>query len=385
MVVHQITGKYQRRYKLVWGIITSTMTGWKKKIIFNISWGELMSWLLFVLFWGTFFYFVLDISFNPPDKTYYLKINLIDNGVKLLLTLPLWWLYFHLLADRSLKLKLLLHLVTFPLFCITWLLTYGAILNSIWHHAFDYSTAMYDIYSTAFFYCMQFAIFHAYHFWLHTKRQFIREQELKELAFKSEIKALKAQIEPHFLFNTLNSISASVPPSLEKTRVLIAQLADTFRYALKVSERQYVTLEQELEFIQTWLALEKHRFGSRLDIQYSIDDSVLDTLVPPMVLQPLVENALNHGISPLIKGGTVTIECKNENGYVRITVKDTGVGYEGNLSELQNRGIGLKNTTQRIERLYNEKLVIARNKQGLRFSFRIPPSYTKGAGEITEL
>jgi two-component system LytT family sensor kinase len=315
---------------------------------------------------------VLIVSYNPYSKWPHVYTNTVDALVKIILTIPLWWLLFRKFQHRSIAFKLLIHFISLPVFCAAWLFLYARLITDLEFVNFDYGTLMWDVYVSTLFYCLQFAIFHGYNFWLHTKRQLIREQELKELAYQSEIKALKAQIEPHFLFNTLNSISASVPPSLEKTRVLIAQLADTFRYALKVSERQFVPLEQELEFIKTWLALERHRFGNRLQVDYVIEPSVLQTPVPPMILQPLVENALNHGISPLVKGGSVSITCQHQDNYIHIIVSDSGIGYAGNLDELFVKGIGLKSTAQRIERLYNETLEVKRNQQGLRFSFRIP-------------
>lgn len=344
----------------------------QKKVKWNITLGELLAWLLFVPFWSAFFYIVLIVSYHPSSSWPYIYTNAMDAIIKMILTIPLWWLLFRKLQHRSIAFKLLIHFICLPVFCIIWLYAYTMLLHGTRFLVFDYSTLMWDIYVTTFFYCLQFAIFHGYNFWLHTKRQLIREQELKDLAYQSEIKALKAQIEPHFLFNTLNSISASVPPSLEKTRVLIAQLADTFRYALKVSERQFVPLEQELEFIQTWLALERHRFGNRLQVEYVIEPSVLQTPVPPMILQPLIENALNHGISPLVNGGSVSIACRQQDSYIHIIVSDSGIGYAGDLEELFVKGIGLKSTAQRIERLYNETLEVKRNEKGLRFSFRIP-------------
>ena len=225
----------------------------QQKVFRNVTSGELVSWLLYVLFWGAFFYFVLVISYKPTDKSRYIYINLMDAGIKIFLTLPLWWLFIVKLAKASLRKKLLLHLVALPAFCIAWVNIYGPLINATHLSVFDTSTSMWDIYITALFYCSEFAIFHGYSYWQQSKRQHVREQELMELNYQSEIKALKAQIEPHFLFNTLNSISASVPPSLEETRVLIAQLADTFRYALKVSERPIVALEEEMEFVRTWL------------------------------------------------------------------------------------------------------------------------------------
>jgi LytS/YehU family sensor histidine kinase len=294
-----------------------------------------------------------------------------DAGIKILLTLPFWWLFIVKLANISLRNKLLLHLVALPAFSIAWVNIYGPLVTASNLSVFDTSTSMWDIYITALFYCSEFAIFHGYSYWQQSKRQHLREQELMELNYQTEIKALKAQIEPHFLFNTLNSISASVPPSLEETRVLIAQLADTFRYALKMSERPIVSLEEEMEFVRTWLTLEKQRFGNRLAIIYDIDKETLSTPVPPMILQPLLENALNHGISPLVNGGSVTVSCKQELNHIRISVTDTGAGFDGPLETIFNRGLGLHNASRRLERLFGEPLTICRNEIGMSFSFLI--------------
>lgn len=345
---------------------------WQKRVIWKVTVAEFAGWLLYNLFWGAFFFVVLIMSFRIKHPLSQVPLIGMDIGLKMLYVLPAWWLLLKVWRNRSLTLPLIFHLFYLPAFSFGWVCSFGTIINCLKIGKFDFSTMMYDIYITAFFYSLQFAIFHAYNFYLRMKRQLIREQELKDLAYQSEIKALKAQIEPHFLFNTLNSISASVPPSLERTRVLIAQLADTFRYALKVSERQSVALEEELEFVRTWLALEHHRFGDRLKVEYFIESSVLKTQVPPMILQPLIENALNHGISPLVKGGSVTITCKRENDFVHVKVSDSGIGYDGNLDDIFTKGIGLKSTAERIDRLYDEKLIVRRNLQGLRFEFRIP-------------
>ncbi|PZR28914.1 MAG: sensor histidine kinase [Citrobacter freundii] len=345
---------------------------WQRRLFWNVSVAEFSAWLFYNFFWGAFFFLVIIISYHVKHPLAQVKVILLDIAFKILYILPAWWVLLKLWKHRSASFPLVFHLIYLPVYSLAFVYSFGLALNNLGFGKFDFSTMMYDIYICALFYSLQFAIFHAYHFYLRTKKQLIREQELKDLAYQSEIKALKAQIEPHFLFNTLNSISASVPPSLEKTRVLIAQLADTFRYALKVSERQTVTLEEELEFIKTWLALEHHRFGSRLNVEYLIEPSVLKTMVPPMILQPLIENALNHGISPLVKGGSVSITCQLQGELVQIIVSDSGVGYDGDLDEIFTKGIGLRSTAERIDRLYNEKLIVRRNLKGLRFMFNIP-------------
>ena len=333
-----------------------------------------MAWLLYVVFWSVFFYLVLELSYHPKNKLTYAYINSIDAVLKIMLTIPLWWFFIVKLAHVPLRTKLLLHIPSLTVFCYVWVHVYAWLVTKLCLANFDVSTSMWDVYITALFYCGEFAVFHGYNYWLRTKRQHIREQELMALSHHSEIKALKAQIEPHFLFNTLNSISASVPPSLEEARVLIAKLADTFRYALKVSERSAVPLEEEIGFVRTWLSLEQHRFGARLNLVYDIEPETLSIQVPPMILQPLIENALNHGISPLVNGGTVTVSCKKEDEHVRIFISDTGVGYAGPLTDLYHKGVGLSNTNRRLELLFGEPLNISRNAPGLCFTFRIPLS-----------
>jgi tetratricopeptide (TPR) repeat protein len=218
------------------------------------------------------------------------------------------------------------------------------------------------------------------------QRQYRQNQRLQKLQIQTlrqenEMKALKSQIEPHFLFNTLNSISASVPHTLEHTREMIAQLADTFRYGLATNDRREVRLEEELNFIKTWLSLEQARLGKRLDVVYQIDEACLSHNIPPMLLQPLIENALEHGIGPKVQGGVVTIQCRKEGAYVRIAVADTGIGYNGDVNELFEKGIGVSNTARRLRLLFNETLEIEKGEEGLRFSFRIPVN----ASGITQL
>jgi LytS/YehU family sensor histidine kinase len=221
---------------------------------------------------------------------------------------------------------------------------------------------------------MQFGIFHAYDFWKETERQQEKERALLKLAHTAELNTLKAQIQPHFLFNTLNSISASVPPSQETTRTMIASLADVFRFAMNVSDKEFIPLHKELHFIENFLSLEKHRFGDRLRISFTIDEGLNDFLVPPMLLQPLVENAVKHGIAKSIEGGSVQLSIRHEGGKVHFAVSDTGRGINGTpREELFAKGIGLENTRQRLKRIFGEELCVGpQQPTGFAVSFSLP-------------
>jgi two-component system, LytTR family, sensor kinase len=153
--------------------------------------------------------------------------------------------------------------------------------------------AIWDINYASLLYVLQFGIFHFYDYHLQLKVKQQKENELQQLRLQSEIQLLKAQIEPHFLFNTLNSISASVPKENEKTRILISKLADTFRYALEASKEEFTTLKKELSFIKTYLLLEKERFEDNLEIKYLVDEFILDAQIPVMLLQPLLKMPLS--------------------------------------------------------------------------------------------
>jgi hypothetical protein len=340
--------------------------------------GELLAWTVFHLSWPLILAVIYTATgkfSNPGFMTLdrFLSIQGFVVSGKALFLLPLWWLYFVKLKNLAFSKKIVFHFFTaavYIAFCLGYL---SFALTRILEVPYSRNDRINDIYHLLLFYLLNFAIFYTYNFWLHAKVQLKKEQALRELAYQSEIQALKAQIEPHFLFNTLNSISASVPPQMEQTRVLIAQLADTFRYALRVSESVTVTLGDELEFLKTWLALEKHRFGRRLTVHYDIDPRALNATIPPMLLQPLVENALNHGIAQRVEGGSVTIRCAVTNDEsVLISVQDTGVGYTGDLDHIMNKGIGLSNTAKRLQLLYNQSIRIERLPRGLSFSFHLP-------------
>jgi len=349
----------------------------RKKIFPGFRIGEVLAYIIFQYGWFVLLSTIYIVGDRFSDKTFipaqdFVLINMYTIPMKMLLFLPFWWLYFVKWRNKRFAFKLPFHLLTSAMYALMMIgavyIYFVYLVDLPYKKPYIYS----DFYNFTVFYFFQFSIFHGYNFYLHTKQQLLKEQALKDLAHQHEIKSLKAQIEPHFLFNTLNTISASVPPSLEKTRVLIAQLADIFRYALKVTERQTVMLEEEIDFIATWLALEKHRFHGRLQVDYKIDATCLRVKVPPMLLQPIVENALNHGISPKLDGGTVTIECRQKDNFTTIAVCDTGVGYTGDLEKMFEEGIGLGNISKRLMLLYNQPLHVERMEQGLRFYFNIP-------------
>jgi LytS/YehU family sensor histidine kinase len=266
--------------------------------------------------------------------------------------------------------RVLLHVVFLPVFIVTWQGVYYLISDTIGIGRLRDSGQVWDTYIGGLFYLVQFGIYHAYAYYRDYQRQRIREIELRELAVKSELSALKAQLNPHFLYNVFNTISATVPPALEHTRELLADLADLFRYQLQASKTDFVTVGDEVAFLQKYLDLEKARFGDRLQVIFDVPEAVLDAKIPPMLLQPLVENAVRHGIAPLIEGGEVRIKITEQNGQLQVTVTDTGAGMNGNVN---GTGFGLANTRLRLEKMYGSELIVTANQpHGVVIDFAIP-------------
>ncbi|HVF55672.1 MAG TPA: histidine kinase [Pyrinomonadaceae bacterium] len=184
----------------------------------------------------------------------------------------------------------------------------------------------------------------------------LRSSQLEAQLSHAQLQALKMQLHPHFLFNTLHSISALVHREPDVADRMLARLGDFLRLTLENSGAQEVTLQKELEFLKCYLEIERIRFQDRLTTSMEIDPRTLDQSVPNLILQPIVENALRHGIAPRSTPGRVEILAKRNNGSLRIQVKDNGPGMPSATLEgapgYFREGLGLANTRARLEQLY---------------------------------
>ena len=179
-----------------------------------------------------------------------------------------------------------------------------------------------------------------------------RLQEQEKLLMAARVEALASQINPHFLFNTLTSISSLIRSKPETARMLIVKLSGLLRRLLR-SQEHFVTLREELEAIDEYLDIESIRFGPRLRIEKSIDPASLEIVVPSMLLQPLVENSIKHGLSPKIGDGRITIKSVREKGHAIIDIIDNGVGVgPTHVERVKAGGIGLRNVNERLRVIY---------------------------------
>lgn len=203
-----------------------------------------------------------------------------------------------------------------------------------------------------------------------------------ELA-RAQLLALRTQLQPHFLFNTLHAISSLMDEDVRAARRMIARLADLLRSTLDTNDQQEITLLRELETLELYLDIERERFSDRLRVDLEVHPDTLEARVPNLILQPLVENAVRHGIAPLHEGGRITVSAARDGSRLVLAVEDDGAGTrDGQPRE----GVGLRNTRARLARLYPEgyELLIDRPRDGgFRVRIEIPfvtDASTNGAG-----
>ena len=332
---------------------------------------------LFYSFFMLSYFIALTASFSDyskedsPFTLHNLAPQFFDYLLKFIVTIPIWYLIFKKFKSKSLFFRLCLHLVTLPLFIIIWKSIFYYFLECIGYNHLSGSGQAWDIYIPGLFYCIQFGILHAYEYYENNQEQQIIQSALREAVLKNELAALKSQLNPHFLYNVFNAINASVPKELEHTRNMIATLADMFRYQLQASQSDLVRLGDEIHFVKQYLELEKARFENRLEIEIDVDESILNEAITPMIIQPLVENGIKHGLSPLIEGGKISIEIKKVKDILYFIIADTGIGAVDK-TKLFDKGIGLTNTKLILEKMYNSTLKITDNSpRGLKIEFEI--------------
>jgi two-component system, LytTR family, sensor histidine kinase AlgZ len=198
-----------------------------------------------------------------------------------------------------------------------------------------------------------------------------RQAETEALRFQvlsreAELRALRAQIHPHFLFNSLNSINALVTSQPEEARRLCLLLGDFLRRSLTLGTRERVPFSEELALAEDLLAIEKVRFGSRLRFESRVEEAARPWPVPPLVLQPLVENAVTHGIAQMLDGGTVVLEARSDGEHLRVTIENP---LDADGPQRKGTGIGLANVRRRLDALYGREAVLRHQARG--DSFRV--------------
>ena len=198
-------------------------------------------------------------------------------------------------------------------------------------------------------------IYYTTHYVERTRRQEVDTLKLQALVKELELKTIKSHINPHFIFNALNSIRALVDENPSRARTAITELSNILRSSMQTEKLETVPLERELNIVKDYLALEKMRFEERLNIEMDIDDDTLEQPVPPMMLQTLVENAIKHGISKKINGGTIRVSSDFVDNHHELVVQNSGQlnGY------INEHGFGVRSTQDRLNLLYQGRATFA--------------------------
>jgi sensor histidine kinase YesM len=221
------------------------------------------------------------------------------------------------------------------------------------------------LFAGLFFSMVAIAIFYFYHLSEERKYKHLQEQEKKT---KAELRALVAQINPHFLFNTLNSISSLIHLDPDKADEMIQMLSDVFRYSLQSGKKKFVSIRDEVDVVQKYLEIEKMRFAERLTYQIRVDEACLDCAIPPLILQTLVENSVKHGISPKIEGGEIQIVVTNGKRSIEILIEDTGVG----MSLEGQEGFGLDAVRNILALQFTNSSFELQSENGVKIHIKIP-------------
>lgn len=207
-----------------------------------------------------------------------------------------------------------------------------------------------------------------------------REAVLQQQVTEAELRALQAQINPHFLFNSLNSIANLVVTNPEQAETMTLRLARVFRHVLANSARPLISLHEEIEFLETYLQIEEARFGNRLQVKIAVDSAVAMEQIPSLILQPIVENALKHGLGPKPGPGHLWITAEANGNQVCLRVEDDGVGpaiggLKLNGNNVRSNGVGLENVAQRLNALYQDQgrmTIEVRQAGGTRVTILLP-------------
>lgn len=217
--------------------------------------------------------------------------------------------------------------------------------------------------------------------WNNTRNEAKLEHQ-QRLLMEARLQALSSQINPHFLFNTLNSVATLIRVDPEQARAMVHKLSRILRRRLR-NQDHFSPLRDELEFIDDYLAIELIRFGDKLRVEKHIGPGASDMFVPSMLLQPLVENSIRHGLSSKVGGGTITLRARRKGSRLLLEVEDDGVGIpEAELSGILNKGIGVSNVKERLKVLYNQEyrmLIDSQPGRGTRIEIEVPEMQPRAA------
>jgi two-component system LytT family sensor kinase len=224
---------------------------------------------------------------------------------------------------------------------------------------YDYGILFYrylmEFSNQVIFYWITVAVTHLIALYRESKARELRTAQLEAELAQAQLQALQSQIQPHFLFNALNTISAVIYEDAQAADMMIVRLSNFLRSLLNSSQTQEVTLKEELNFLNLYLDIMRPRFEERLHVTFAVEQGINEALLPKLILQPLVENSIKYAADPISGAVNIAVEAARSNGSLLLKVRDNGPGLQNDEQTLLNKGVGLSNTAERLKHLYGDK------------------------------
>ncbi|GAB5539845.1 MAG: histidine kinase [Salibacteraceae bacterium] len=224
-------------------------------------------------------------------------------------------------------------------------------------------------------YWIVYGLFAAFDYYRKYKNKQAEIGRMEAQLNRTKLAVLKMQLQPHFLFNALNSISSLMDVDVQKAQEVTARLGDLLRGILERDDRIFVRVEEELHYVKTYLEIEKVRFEDRLQVDINVDDQLLHTKVPMLLIQPLVENAIKHGIAPISKPCKIKVSVTSDGDMMQISVSDDGAGQPASSDMIFSQGVGLSNVRNRLEELFPNNHTVqihTSHNEGFEIVIRLP-------------
>ena len=333
------------------------------KYIMNYAlvWSLIMGAHFAVLHW----YYHISIGIAAVD-------SLLFNVFFAFLGISLWNLVRYGKSNQNFINLLASHIVSALLIIGFWLVSGYLILryaiDDVLYLSFLDSSFPWRIITGLFYYSLFVMVYYVVVYYQDIQEKVKQEANLKTLIKEVELNALKNQINPHFLFNSLNSVSSLTITSPEKAQEMIIKLSEYLRYSLSNEEQQITTLKTELENIRLYLEIEKIRFGDRLNFQFNCNEETLNSTIPAMILQPLFENAIKHGVYESTETINIVLDAELKEGKLELSLKND---FDPTAKQTKGEGIGLRNTKERLFLIYKENNLLYIEKTGNIFTISI--------------
>jgi len=315
------------------------------------------AWTLFGLFSASQMHAFREMRGRPVPWEEVLSISMLEAYLWALITLLNFWLAWRVpLGGTRLQLFIPVHAAAAVGVSLLRAVTLVGLSQRLdWLPERPFANQFLALHQYILYYCLLLGVGLALDYYHRYRERERAAERLQAGLNEARLQALKMQLHPHFLFNTLHAISSLIPAEAKPARRMVARLGDLLRTSLDHEATQEVTLREELDFLQPYIEIEQIRLGDRLELRMEIDPAALEARVPHLVLQPLVENAVRHAIAPRVEGGRIELAAVAQDHSLVLTVRDDGPGLAAHGESPAREGVGLANVRARLEQLYGNE------------------------------